>query len=144
MAQATALRLLTVLTLVWAGACIGGNLVAAPAKFTVEALDLSLALQVGRAQFTWIGYVEWAGLAGIAVVSAVARLRPTLLLMLAVVLFLIQQLAVQPMLEARSDLIIAGEPYDTTSQRHQVFIALEAVKVLCLIAVGWGTMQPRA
>ena len=29
------------------------------AKFQVDALDLSIALQVGRAQFLWISYAEW-------------------------------------------------------------------------------------
>ncbi|WP_147107767.1 hypothetical protein [Tateyamaria sp. syn59] len=143
MAQAITLRFLTILVLIWAGGCIGGNLVAAPAKFTVDALELPLALQVGRAQFAWIGYVEWAFLAAIAVVTVLSRTRPPALIVIATALFLVQQLGVQPMLEARSDLIIAGAPYSDATGRHLIFVALEVSKVVCLIAAGWMMIRLR-
>ena len=43
----------------WARISVSGNLIAATVKFQVDALDLSIALQVGRAQFLWISYAEW-------------------------------------------------------------------------------------
>ena len=60
--------------LLWAGLSLGGNLIAAPAKFQVSDLGLALALQVGRAQFTWLGYAEWVFLATLAVVGFLVRL----------------------------------------------------------------------
>ena len=42
--------------LIWAGACIGANMIAAPAKFQVADLTRPVALQVGRMQFQWVGY----------------------------------------------------------------------------------------
>ena len=46
--------------LVWAGVTIGGSLIAAPAKFGAPSLDLPTALEVGRAQFFWVGIAEGA------------------------------------------------------------------------------------
>ena len=46
--------------LVWAGVVIGGSLIAAPAKFRVPSLTSTTALEVGRAQFSWIGVSEAA------------------------------------------------------------------------------------
>lgn len=105
---------------------------------------MSLALQVGRAQFTWIGYFEW--LLGIVLVvfAILARRRLPLLVIAAICVFLIQQIFVQPMLEARSDLIIAGAPYDTSSHGHLIFVALEMLKVACLLIAGWSGTRPRA
>lgn len=115
----------------WAGVSLSGNLVAAPAKFQVAALEMPLALQVGRAQFTWIGYIEWALLGLLLANLLPLRTRPPLLLLLPVTLFLTQQLWLQPLLEARSDLIIAGQT-PPASNAHLLFAGLEAVKCACL------------
>ena len=59
------------------------------------------------------------------------RTRPPLLLLFAVTLFLAQQLWLQPLLEARSDLIIADQT-PPTSNAHLLFASLEALKCACL------------
>ncbi len=54
-----AARLLIVMSLlIWAGASISANMIAAPAKFQVADLTRPVALQVGRVQFLWVGYLE--------------------------------------------------------------------------------------
>ncbi|MEM6760608.1 MAG: hypothetical protein AAF601_14115 [Pseudomonadota bacterium] len=119
------------LAAMWAGVSLAGNLIAAPAKFTVEALTLPVALQVGRAQFTWIGYVEWVLLA-LFLLSWLAHVcRPPALLSIAALVFGAQQLWLQPMLEARSDLIIAGNAVPESAW-HLVFAVLETIKCALL------------
>ena len=76
----------------WAGNSVSGNLIAATAKFQVDALDLSIALQVGRAQFLWISYAEWFCIAMI-VLGLIWNMRMMpILLMGAVEIFMIQQI----------------------------------------------------
>ena len=43
------------IALVWAGVAIGGSLIATPAKFQAPSLSMTTALEVGRAQFFWVG-----------------------------------------------------------------------------------------
>ena len=117
--------------LLWAGLSLGGNLIAAPAKFQVSDLELALALQVGRAQFTWLGYAEWVFLVVLLVAGVMVRLPVYAFYLIPVVLFLIQQFWVMPRLNARSDIIIAGE-MPVESNLHVVFIVLEILKFLTL------------
>ena len=131
---------------VWAGLVIGGSLIAAPAKFTAPSLTLPIALEVGRAQFQWVGIGE-AVLCG-ALVVAVAfgwrSLRISQLAMIAIpiVIFGIQQLILMPILDARTLRIIAGETL-APSQLHDVFVVLEVGKVLALLAAGALTRPSR-
>ena len=117
--------------LLWAGLSLGGNLIAAPAKFQVSDLGLALALQVGRAQFTWLGYAEWVFLATLAVVGFMVRLPVYAFYLVPMMLFLIQQIWIMPRLNARTDMIIAGE-MPVESNLHIIFIVLESLKFLTL------------
>ncbi|KJS39416.1 MAG: hypothetical protein VR74_02205 [Hyphomonas sp. BRH_c22] len=65
MTAVTAPVLAPVLALVWAGVSLGGSLVAAPAKFRAPSLEVMTALEVGRAQFLWVGITEAIICAGI-------------------------------------------------------------------------------
>jgi len=123
--------------LVWAGLALGGNIIAAPAKFQVDSLTLSQLLLVGRAQFAWLGNAElvFASVTILLCVFTEGRMR--ILGLLAVALFGIQQIGLQPMLEARTDLIISGAPAPE-GVLHLVFVALEIAKT-GLLALG-GTI----
>jgi len=82
----------------WVGILVSGNLIAATAKFQVDALDLSIALQVGRAQFLWISYAEWFCITMI-VLGLIWNMRMMpILLMGAVGIFMIQQIGLTPIL----------------------------------------------
>lgn len=116
----------------WAGNSVFGNLIAATAKFQVDALDLSIALQVGRAQFLWISYAEWFCIAMI-VLGLIWNMRMMpILLMGAVGIFMIQQIGLTPILQARSDQIIAGL-YPDHSNVHVLYAILEVMKFICLL-----------
>lgn len=116
----------------WAGNSVSGNLIAVTAKFQVDALDLSIALQVGRAQFLWISYAEWFCIAMI-VLGLIWNMRMMpILLMGAVGIFMIQQIGLTPILQARSDQIIAGL-YPDHSNVHVLYAILEVMKFICLL-----------
>ena len=111
---------------------MSGNLIAATAKFQVDALDLSIALQVGRAQFLWISYAEWFCITMI-VLGLIWNMRMMpILLMGAVGIFMIQQIGMTPILQARSDQIIAGLS-PNHSNVHVLFAILEVMKFICLL-----------
>jgi len=116
----------------WAGISVSGNLIAATAKFQVDALDLTLALQVGRAQFLWISYAEWFCIAMIVMGLIWNRRALPMLLMIALGIFLIQQIALTPILQERSNQIIAGMSPDH-SNVHVLYAVLEVMKFACLL-----------
>ena len=80
------------LAFVWAGLSLGGNLIAAPAKFQVADLPLPIALQVGRAQFTWLGNAEWVLLVLLVTVSVFLKQKLALLYLLPAGLFMVSSL----------------------------------------------------
>ena len=117
---------------------MSGNLIAATAKFQVDALDLSIALQVGRAQFLWISYAECFCIAMIVLGLIWNMHMMPILLMGAVGIFMIQEIGLTPILQARSDQIIAGLSPDH-SNVHVIYAILEVMKFICLLIF----LQPR-
>ena len=132
--------LVPVLALVWAGVTIGGSLIAAPAKFGAPSLDLPTALEVGRAQFFWVGIAEGALCA--ALVGAFVFRPPVARWWLAapVLVFALQQLVLMPLLDARTVRTIAGESVGE-SHLHLVFVVLEFLKVGALVAAGIAALR---
>ncbi len=127
---------------IWAGVVIGGSLIAAPAKFQVAALSTPQLLEVGRAQFHWVGIAE-AALCAALIVSVLARERSWFtFLLIPVTLLAIQRLYLMPLLDVRTLKIIAGSDVPESSM-HLVFIALEVIKVLFLCGVAAGGINYR-
>jgi len=129
--------------LLWAGAVIGGSLIAAPAKFQVEELTMPVALLVGQSQFTWLAIAELIliGLASVNLVFANNRgeeLRrwSSVLLGIAIVIFAVQQLVLMPQLHSRSLRIIAGETVKE-NWLHLVYVVVECLKVIVLLLIGF-------
>lgn len=114
---------------------LGGNLVAALAKFQVATLEMPVALQVGRSQFTWISDIEWAILAAVFAASLFQLKRPAPVFIAAVFQFLFQQFWMQRARQTHSDLIIAGA---TVGESHlRLFnVAAELAKFFPLAAAG--------
>ena len=59
------------LALVWMGIVIGVSFLATPVKFTADSLTRPVALDVGRATFHALAYLEWV-LAALLVIAALA------------------------------------------------------------------------
>lgn len=129
------------ISLFWAGAALSGNMIAAPAKFTVQALSMDVALQVGRAQFTAIGYLEYTLMFLALLFVYFGKGWINSLALIPTIAFLIQRLVILPQLNSRSDLIIAGLPAPD-SHLHLVFIGFEGIKLVSLLGIGvWGGYQ---
>jgi len=121
----------------WAGVSIGGALVAVPAKFQAASLTRAVALEVGRAQFHWLGVVE-AVLCTVVLLGLLLRAKfswhwPGL----ALAIFVIQWAVIMPPLDARTLQVIAGQELPPSSL-HVVYVIAEVAKflVLSLLAVG--------
>lgn len=122
--------------LIWAGLSLGGNLIAATAKFQASGLPMQALLLVGRAQFDWLSAAEWL-FAGAVIGLALVRARGAVLFLflLPVVIFLGQELLIMPALDERTLRIIAGETV-APSNLHFGFIAAELLKFAILCAAG--------
>ena len=127
------------LTSLWAGIVLGGSLIAAPAKFQAPSLSLPLALEVGRAQFYWVGVAEiaFAGSLILLLLYPPIRVQIPLIarsfLLLAVAALIVQRGFVMPPLDVRTQSIIAGEAVGS-SHLHLVFVGIEFIKVSLLFA----------
>jgi len=120
---------LTLLAAGWAGAMLGVSFLAAPAKFTVAALTLPVALEVGRATFHLFHGVELGLLAAMALLAALPGGRAAILPVLGLcLLVLAQQLGLTPAMDARIAAIAAGEAVPP-SRHHLAYVALELGKL---------------
>lgn len=115
---------------VWAGLVIGGSLVAAPAKFQAPSLTREVALDVGRAQFAWLGVTELVLCAALLV--AAFGSGPFRWALGATVVFGLQRLVLMPVLDERTLRIIAGEAVEP-SMLHGIYVAFEVVKLALLL-----------
>ncbi|WP_195821654.1 hypothetical protein [Roseobacter sp. MH60115] len=118
--------------LIWAGASISANMIAAPAKFQVADLTRPVALQVGRVQFLWVGYLEMVLAAFAALAIAIETPRVQAFVLVALSVFIAQRFVVLPQLSELTDQVIAGTALGG-SKLHLVFIALECTKLLALL-----------
>lgn len=129
--------------LIWAGVALGGSLIATPAKFQAPSLAMPTALEVGRAQFQWVGVGEAALAAAlIAIMFTIGRIDWRLAAA-PLILFAIQRLAVMPALDARTLQVIAGQDVGPSSL-HIVYIVLEVAKFVALLVAGLGGLQALA
>lgn len=121
-------------SLVWAGLVIGGGFIAAPAKFTVQGIDMPHLLMIGHVTFHWMVIVEII-LAGIGVMAMIWRHRISIPFILAIFLLTIQWTWIMPPLDAQTQKVIEGGQPDM-GNLHVVFAAVATAKLLSLIAGG--------
>lgn len=137
--------LLAALLLLWAGVLIGVSFLAAPVKFAAPSLTLPVALDVGRQEFGTLNLVE----AGFAVVSLglAFLVRPARLLWiglgLAAAIVALQGLWLQPLLDARVELIMQNQT-PPPAPWHALYIGLEVAKLALLLLAGWSGLRSLA
>jgi hypothetical protein len=132
------LSLLLVLALFgWAGMVAAISFLEAPLKFTAPHITVPLGVGIGRVVFHALNKAELL-LSVVALVSA-GRLgvpsRVWLGLLTAVLVLLVQTVWLLPALDVRAAALLAGTPPPPNSQ-HLLYIALEALKLLSLLATG--------
>ena len=127
----------TAVTFVWLGMVLAISFLEAPLKFRAPGVTIPIGLGIGRLVFRALTLVE-AALLVVVIVAVAAGGAPALLLGLtaaAAVLLAVQLGVVRPALNRRSDRVLAGEE-GPRSTAHLYYVALEAVKVAVLVALG--------
>lgn len=123
--------------LVWLGMVIAISFLEAPLKFRAPGITVPLGLGIGRLVFRALNIAE-AVLALFALAGLALAAWPAAgFWSLAAILILVVQLAVvRPVLQRRSNRVLAGETSGKRSRMHRVYPALEAFKVVALLAGG--------
>lgn len=121
----------------WLGAVFAISFLEAPLKFRAPGVTVPIGLGIGRLVFRALNATELVVLAVLWVATLAAPAAPTTamwwLLGVVTVVLLVQVLGVRPPLTKRSREVLAGAELPR-SRAHHVYIALEAVKVVALIA----------
>ncbi|ANZ20982.1 membrane protein [Streptomyces noursei ATCC 11455] len=133
----TAAAVAVAATFVWLGMVLAISFLEAPLKFRAPGVTIPLGLGIGRLVFRALNAVE--AVLAVVLVTAVALASPpapvVVLTVLGALLLAVQLTAVRPVLNRRSDRVLAGETLPR-SRAHLVYIAFETVKVGTLLALG--------
>lgn len=127
----------SLLAWLWAGLILGVSFVATPTKFLAPSLSLPVALDIGRATFHTLRWLEGA-LAIAVLISVVAHrsgTRVVLILAAIIAALLLQYLALLPVLDSRVDIIINGGVVPS-SKLHWIYTIVEFTKACLLIYLG--------
>ncbi|WP_431923826.1 hypothetical protein [Amycolatopsis tucumanensis] len=124
-------------TCLWLGMVLGISFLEAPLKFRAPGVTVPLGLGIGRIVFRALNRAEVVLAALVAAGVALPDVRWPVYLAgaVAAVVLVVQLAVVRPPLNRRSDRVLAGEDVPR-SRAHLVYVVLEAVKVLALIALG--------
>lgn len=119
-----------------AGMLVGVSFLATPVKFLAPSLTLPVALDVGRQTFAIFNKTEWATSAALLLlVLAGSRNRIAAAGAIVVaILVAVEATWLLPELDRRVGEIIAGRT-PPPSMLHEVYIWIEAVKLLALVVV---------
>ncbi|MEV5432668.1 hypothetical protein [Streptomyces sp. NPDC052701] len=125
----------------WLGMVLAISFLEAPLKFRAPGITVPLGLGIGRLVFRALNLAE-AVLAAV-VVTAVASGSPTAAVAVptaaAAVLLAVQLAVVRPVLNRRSDRVLAGEDVPR-SGAHHLYIALEVLKTAALFGLGTAAL----
>ncbi|GAB7029606.1 hypothetical protein AB0G35_25685 [Streptomyces sp. NPDC021749] len=128
-------------TFVWLGMVLAISFLEAPLKFRAPGVTVRIGLGIGRLVFRALNRAE--AVLAVVVVTAVALARPPLSVVLltavTVLLLTLQLAAVRPVLNRRSDRVLAGEELPR-SRAHVLYAAAEALKALALLTLGITTL----
>ncbi|HST64021.1 MAG TPA: hypothetical protein VLM05_02435 [Mycobacteriales bacterium] len=122
---------------VWLGMVLAISGLEAPLKFRAPGITLPLGLGIGRLVFAALNVAEIALAALLTLVCVALRTSgPGWALLAGTWLLLAVQIGVlRPRLNRRTSVVIAGRT-PAPSRLHLVYIALEAVKIPLLVALG--------
>lgn len=121
----------------WAGLILGSSFVETPLKFRAPGITEVLAVGIGRLVFTVLNRIELVlAVLLLSTMFLSKRSRPEFLLpgMILMLLFT-QTFWLLPLLDARAQLLLAGNP-TPPSFHHLLFIGIEAAKVITLLVLG--------
>ena len=124
-------------TFVWLGMVLAISFLEAPLKFRAPGVTLQVGLGIGRLVFRALNCCEavLAVATTIAAWSGGGSTAAVVSLLVAAAMLLFQVVAVRPALTRRSERVLAGAE-GPRSRAHYVYVALEVVKVIALVAAG--------
>lgn len=119
------------------GAIIAISFLEAPLKFLAPGVTIPIGLGIGRLVFTALNVLAGVVLVVLTAVSARAKAGRTTLVILGViwVVFLLEIAVIRPVLNRRSDLVIAGAEAPGTNWAHYAYIAADVAIIGLLIAL---------
>lgn len=134
--------LLVIVSLVWLGLVVGVSFIATPAKFLAPTLELPVALDVGRHTFGVFAIVEAVAAVMLFGLALAFRRHLTVAVPagLVVLVVILEQVWLLPILDARVETIIQGGMPEV-SALHSVYVLLEGLKVVLLIALAWISLS---
>jgi len=121
----------------WAGLILGLSFIETPLKFQAPGVTTAIGLGIGRLVFAALNRIE-LGLAAVLLGTLFLGKRDSGRYGLAAVILAIvltQTFWLLPALDTRAQLVIAGS-LPPASVHHSVFILVESLKVLALLALG--------
>ncbi|MFC9930602.1 hypothetical protein [Streptomyces sp. NPDC127190] len=135
--NATSAATASAVTFVWLGMVLAISFLEAPLKFRAPGVTIPIGLGIGRLVFRALNAVE--AVFAVAVIAVAAAGGATAAVGwatgAAAALLLAQLAVVRPLLNRRSDRVLAGEDLPR-SRSHLWYVALELAKVAALIALG--------
>ncbi|MEH1164315.1 hypothetical protein V6V47_02880 [Micromonospora sp. CPCC 205539] len=137
----TRLREITQLAVpfLWLGMVVAISLIEAPLKFRAPGITVPLGLGIGRLVFRTLNAVEVILLIGLTLALLGAPIGTARWAGIGGLwLILLTQAAVlRPLLDRRAQMIIDGQQ-PPASSLHLWFVALELVKIVTLLVLGWS------
>ncbi len=122
---------------VWLGMVLAISFLEAPLKFQAPGVSVQIGLSIGRLVFRALNTCEavLAVMVGLAFVLQPPSTTAMAAFAVVVAAFVLQVLAVRPVLTRRSDAVLAGAG-GSRSRGHYAYVALEAAKVVALVLTG--------
>jgi hypothetical protein len=126
----------------WLGMVLAISFLEAPLKFRAPDVTLRVGLGIGRIVFRALNTAEALFAAVLAVTLVVADVPGRVLapVVAAVAVLVLQLAAIRPVLNRRSDRVLAGED-PPRSTAHLGYVATEVVKVVLLVLAGVLTLS---
>jgi hypothetical protein len=135
--MSTASAVAVAVTFVWLGMVVAISFLEAPLKFRAPNVTLQIGLGIGRLVFRALNSVELA-FAIVILLAGVASPPParvTAAFLVAFAALALQLGAVRPLLNRRSDKVLAGLNAPR-SRGHYAYVGLEVIKAIALVAAG--------
>jgi hypothetical protein len=128
---------------VWSGMVLAISFIETPLKFRAPDVTLKIGLGIGRLVFKALNIAEVV-LALVLLGALVVENPPSIVGITGAVAasaLLVQLAVVRPRLKRRSDLVLAGADAPR-SHAHYLYVGLELVKLIALLATGSLLMSP--
>lgn len=135
--NATSAAVAAAVVFLWLGMVLAISFLEAPLKFRAPGVTVPIGLGIGRIVFRALNRIETvlAVVVLVTVATGGPPLSVSVLTGLAVLLLAVQLTVIRPVLNRRSDRVLAGEELPR-SRAHLYYIAGEAAKTLTLLALG--------